>query len=188
RTTGVPRSGLRSHPSNLIRFVPAKGVMAVPRCLTIATSDSGGGAGIQADLKAFAAAGCHGTSVLVALTAQDSVAVTAVHEPRSALAERIRELGARAVVVTGGHGDEPGDLLVDGEGELLIPVERRARRATHGSGCTHSATLAAHLARGSSLRDAGQAAAVAASAAVENGLEELGAGEGPVDVLGVASR
>src|SRR5881227_1247416 len=52
----------------------------VPRCLTIATSDSGGGAGIQADLKAFAAAGCHGMSALVALTAQNTVAVTAVHE------------------------------------------------------------------------------------------------------------
>jgi len=47
--------------------------------LTIATSDSGGGAGIQADLKAFAAAGCHGMSVLVALTAQNTTEVTAVH-------------------------------------------------------------------------------------------------------------
>src|SRR5581483_882932 len=75
--TGVP-AGLRSHPSNLIRFVPAKGVPLVPRCLTIATSDSGGGAGVQADLKAFAAAGCHGTSALVALTAQNTTAVTAV--------------------------------------------------------------------------------------------------------------
>src|SRR5436190_13484214 len=53
---------------------------ATPRCLTIATSDSGGGAGIQADLKAFAAAGCHGMSVLVALTAQNTTGVTAVHE------------------------------------------------------------------------------------------------------------
>ena len=52
----------------------------VPRCLTIATSDSGGGAGIQADLKAFAAGGCHGMSALVALTAQNTVGVTAIHE------------------------------------------------------------------------------------------------------------
>ena len=54
--------------------------MRVPRALTIATSDSGGGAGIQADLKAFAAAGVYGMSVLVALTAQNTVAVTAIHE------------------------------------------------------------------------------------------------------------
>jgi hydroxymethylpyrimidine/phosphomethylpyrimidine kinase len=255
--------------------------MPVPKCLTIATSDSGGGAGIQADLKAFAAAGCHGMSVLVALTAQNTTAVTAVHElppdfvraqleavfgdigvdaaktgmlfarplietvadyleehsvplvvdpvmvassgakllqddavetyvqrlfplatvitpnlheavalageaaPAAELAERLYELGAPAVVVTGGHGPESVDHLFDGERHVEIPVERHDVAATHGSGCTHSATLAALLARGEELADACRGAAAAASEAVRHGLAELGAGEGPVDVLNV---
>jgi hydroxymethylpyrimidine/phosphomethylpyrimidine kinase len=258
--------------------------MPVPRALTIATSDSGGGAGIQADLKAFAAAGAHGSSVLVALTAQNTVGVTAIHElppafvraqldavfddigvdaaktgmlfsrtlietvaaylrrrpvplvvdpvmvassgaklleddavaaligelfplatvvtpnlmearaltgsngSRRELAARLHELGAPAAIVTGGHGDDPVDHLFDGREHVEIPVERHAAGATHGAGCTHSATLAALLAHGWSLVEAARAAAAAASRAVAQGLEDIGAGEGPVDVLGVRAR
>jgi hydroxymethylpyrimidine/phosphomethylpyrimidine kinase len=247
--------------------------------LTVAGSDSGGGAGIQADLKAFAAAGCHGMSAIVALTAQNTVGVTAVHEvpadfvraeleavfddlgvdaaktgmlfskpvietvadyleqhpvplvvdpvliassgarlleedavetlvarlfplatvvtPNQAeaealagtgskreLAARLHELGAAAAIVTGGHG-EPVDHLFDGARHVEIPVERHDVAATHGAGCTHSATLAALLARGESLEDAARGAAQAAARAVAHGHPEVGAGDGPVDVFGL---
>ena len=101
---------------------------------------------------------------------------------RLELAERIHELGAPAVIVTGGHG-EPIDHLFDGERHVDIEVERHEVAATHGAGCTHSATLAALLAKGLPLEDAARGAARAASESVRNGLVEIGAGEGPVNVL-----
>jgi hydroxymethylpyrimidine/phosphomethylpyrimidine kinase len=98
------------------------------------------------------------------------------------LAERIHALGAPAVIVTGGHG-EPVDHLFDGQQHIEIPIDRYEVGATHGAGCTHSATVCAGLARGLTLREAAEDAALVASQAVAHGLSDLGAGEGPVDVF-----
>jgi hydroxymethylpyrimidine/phosphomethylpyrimidine kinase len=118
---------------------------------------------------------------------QEAEALAGLTAPRSELAERIHELGARAVVVTGGHGGEAVDHLFDGKRHLEIPVERYHVAATHGAGCTHSATLAAELAKGASLDAAARTAARVASWAVRHGLVELGRGDGPVDVLGLTA-
>jgi hydroxymethylpyrimidine/phosphomethylpyrimidine kinase len=108
-------------------------------------------------------------------------------QAKSELAEALVELGAPAVIVTGGHGDAV-DHLFDGVRHLEIPVERHDVAATHGAGCTHSATLAALLARGLPLADAARGAAAAASDAVRNGLADIGGGDGPVDIFHLKGR
>ena len=264
----------------------------VPAVLSIAGSDSGGGAGIQADLKAFAACGVHGMTAIAALTAQSTVGVTGVHpvppefiveqvrtvaedievdavkigmlgtaeivaavqealalldpatpvvlDPvmvaesgavllddaaRSALVERLlpratvitpnvpearvlaatggvasetaepeelaralHALGPENVVVTGGHRDEATDLLFDGRVLHEIAGERHPDGAAHGSGCTHSSALAAHLALGHTPLEAARRAKQVASAAVRDGLRGLGRGAGPVDLFGLQRR
>ena len=253
-----------------------------PRLLTIAGSDSGGGAGIQADLKAFARCGAHGMSAITAITAQNTVAVTGVYPlPPEAIVEQVRavaedigvdavkigmlgtsetiaaveraldlvgdvpvvldpvmvaESGARLlderaesalrgrllprvtvvtpnlpearalaktdaepadlaraihalgpanVVVTGGHREQAIDTFFDAEQIVELPGERYPEGAAHGSGCTHSSALAAHLALGFEPFEAARRAKQIASEAVRNGLRGLGAGAGPVDVLGL---
>ena len=99
----------------------------VPRCLTIATSDSGGGAGIQADLKAFAALGCHGTSAIVALTAQNTVSVTGVHEAppafvRAQLDAVVDDIGVDAAKTGMLFSARIIEAVADFLGELEVPL------------------------------------------------------------------
>jgi len=118
----------------------------------------------------------------------EAEALTSCSGTRRELAERLHALGAPAVIVTGGHGEDAVDWLFDGREHVPIEVERYAVTATHGAGCTHSATLAALLARGLPLEDAAREAARVAAEAVAQGLTEIGAGEGPVDVIGLRTR
>ena len=85
------------------------------RVLTIAGSDSGGGAGIQADLKTFAALGCYGMSAITALTAQNTVGVQGIHAVppaflKSQLQSVIEDIGVDAVKI--GMLHEPGVVEV----------------------------------------------------------------------------
>jgi hydroxymethylpyrimidine/phosphomethylpyrimidine kinase len=90
--------------------------------------------------------------------------------------------------VTGGDRDDAADLFYDGERLIAIPGERYAGGAAHGSGCTHSSVLAAELALGLDPLDAARRAKAVAAEAVRDGLRELGAGAGPVDVFGLSTQ
>ncbi|MEX2016264.1 MAG: bifunctional hydroxymethylpyrimidine kinase/phosphomethylpyrimidine kinase [Candidatus Hydrogenedentales bacterium] len=258
--------------------------MSVPkRVLTIAGSDSGGGAGIEADLKTFAALGAYGMAAVTAVTAQNTVAVTAVHDVPAQLvaaqidavatdlgvdacktgmlsnaeivlavcdalsrlriepvvvdpvmvaesgarllhndavaaliewllplatvltpnmpeaetltgatirdevdlrraAERLHEMGARNVLMKGGHmqGAESVDYLFDGATWTAFRAPRLDTRSTHGTGCTYSAALAVFLAQGLEIADAVRAAKRYLTGAMRHGLP-FGAGAGPLD-------
>ena len=101
------------------------------------------------------------------------------------LVRAVHALGPRAVVLTGGHREEATDLFYDGTELVEIPGERHPEGAAHGSGCTHSSALAAHLALGSTPLEAARAAKRIASEAVRDGLRSVGEGPGPVDVFGL---
>lgn len=102
------------------------------------------------------------------------------------LARRLVGLGAGAALVKGGHGSgrSSDDLLLDAEGPAWFHAERVATPHTHGTGCTLSAAVAAHLALGTSLREAvGSAKAYLTEALISGAARPLGRGRGPVDHL-----
>jgi len=101
------------------------------------------------------------------------------------LARTLHALGPSAVVITGGHRDAATDLFYEGSALTELPGERHPDGAAHGSGCTHSSTLAARLALGDDVLTAARTARAVAAAAIADGLRDLGAGAGPVDVFGL---
>jgi hydroxymethylpyrimidine/phosphomethylpyrimidine kinase len=106
-----------------------------------------------------------------------------------ALARAVLALGPGAVVLTGGHRERAVDLFIGGESGgsvLAIGGERLRDGAAHGSGCTHSAVLAAQLALGRTALEAARIARALAGEAIADGLRDIGRGPGPVDVLGLA--
>jgi hydroxymethylpyrimidine/phosphomethylpyrimidine kinase len=103
-----------------------------------------------------------------------------------ALARALLALGPRVIVLTGGHRARAADLFLDSTGDgSVVSIEgaREPDGAAHGSGCTHSSVLAGQLALGRSPLDAARTARALAGEAVANGLRDVGAGAGPVDVL-----
>jgi hydroxymethylpyrimidine/phosphomethylpyrimidine kinase len=100
----------------------------------------------------------------------------------AAAAESLVAMGARAVLVTGGHlpGDVVADCLYAGGRCRWFEAPRHPAVHTHGTGCVLSAVITAHLARGDGLDDAVRAARAAVRRAIERGVA-LGSGVGPVD-------
>jgi hydroxymethylpyrimidine/phosphomethylpyrimidine kinase len=96
---------------------------------------------------------------------------------------RLRDLGARAVLLKGGHSDAPEsvDIFVDGGVELRLPAPRIATNNTHGTGCTLSSAIAAGLAKGLRLVEAVAEAKAYVTLAIA-GADRLtvGSGHGPV--------
>jgi hydroxymethylpyrimidine/phosphomethylpyrimidine kinase len=124
--------------------------------------------------------------VLTGLRAGEGDAVMTEEDEARELARAVLALGPGSVVLTGGHRARASDLFLDTSGEVLeIPGERYPDGAAHGSGCTHSAVLAARLALGDTLPEAAKVARRLAGEAVAEGLRDVGAGAGPVDVLGL---
>jgi hydroxymethylpyrimidine/phosphomethylpyrimidine kinase len=103
-------------------------------------------------------------------------------EQMSAQAQRLRDLGAKAVLVKGGHLDgEAIDVLLDDLGEARLEAPRHVTENTHGTGCTLSSAIAAGLAKGETLDKAVKDAKVYVTAAIIAADEiKVGEGRGPV--------
>lgn len=138
------------------------------RALTIAGSDSGGGAGIQADLKTFSALGCFGMSAVTALTAQNTRVVTGIFPvPPEFIGQQI-------------------DAIMEDIGTDAMTKLSGTRINTpnsHGTGCTLSSAVCAGLAKGAGLETAVKNAKIYITRALTAGAEYTTGrgGHGPVN-------
>src|ERR1700675_2511801 len=97
-----------------------------------------------------------------------------------AAARKIVEMGARAVIVKGGHMGRPTDVLFDGTEMVALPGERVNEEQLHGTGCTFASALAAHLAVGRGLLESATLAKAYATKAIEKAYP-VGKGRLPLD-------
>src|SRR5438309_318361 len=155
---------------------------APPVVLTIAGFDPSSGAGVTADIKTIAAHGWYGVGCISALT---GLAVTNPGQMRAA-ANKLHQMGAAAVVVTGGHLEKATDLLSfktrRGVEQEIFKSDRQRSNSTHGTGCAFATAIACHLARGRGLPEAVLLAKAYITAAIVNA-HPLGRGTGPVHHL-----
>jgi len=120
------------------------------------------------------------TPNLAEAEALTGMAIRGIEEMRAAAA-RIHEMGARAVLIKGGHLEtEATDLLFDGANWREFPAPRIATRHTHGTGCTYSAAITAGLASGLPLGEAVARAKLFIQRAIQTN-PGLGQGSGPVN-------
>ena len=151
--------------------------------LTIAGSDSSGGAGIQADIKTMCANHVFAISAITALTAQNTMGVTGIMDEASMVeaAKKISETFGCATLVKGGHQiNDANDLLYRNDSFTWFKGKRINNSNTHGTGCTLSSAIASNLAKGFDLDISVRRAKDYISGAL-SAMLDLGKGSGPMD-------
>ena len=147
---------------------------------------------MQPDAKAVFRTGLLPLAFLVTPNLDEAASLTGgpirTLEDIEAAARRIHGMGARHVLIKGGHleGDAAVDVFFDGKEFAHFRSSRIATRHTHGTGCVLSSSIAAFLAQGRPIKEAVRMGKEFVTSAIENSLQ-IGNGSGPCDPLALRS-